>query len=257
MAAKGKSPSSQDRRAKIAAATPRGARGPSRLMIAGVVLIIAVIAVVGAVIVADQASKSKASSGGSALPAGAAKMGAGLTAFPNATLVKGAPTLDIYEDFQCPICGEFEKIFGSTVDQLGSSGKAKINYHILTFLDDNLGNDSSSRAANAATCAADQGKFIEYHNAVYAGQPAKEGQGYTDAQLKQFAETAGLSGDALSTWQTCYDNREHNQYIQSVQEQASKDGVNGTPTVKLNGTTMNLSNMTPASFAQAVAAATK
>ncbi len=54
-------------------------------------------------------------------------------------------------------------------------GKVKLVYHVKNFLDDNLGNDSSTRAGNAAFCAADAGKFQEFHNQVFANQPAHGG----------------------------------------------------------------------------------
>ncbi len=259
MASKNPKPPSSgtDRRAKIQAATPRGAKGPSRILIGGIVVVVAIAVVVAWVIIADRSSKDRASAGGSALPKGASAMGAGLDAYPGVTPAKGAPTLDIYEDFQCPICKRFEQLFGSTVKDLGSSGKAEVRYHVLTFLDDNLGNDSSLRAANAAMCAADRGKFPGYHDAVYAGQPTNEGDGYTDDQLTQFATQAGITGSGLDAWQSCYDDRAHNQYVQSVQTQASKDGVNGTPTVVLNGSKLDLANLTPEKFRQNVLAAAK
>ena len=70
----------------------------------------------------------------------------------------------------------------------------------IAFVDTNLKNDSSTRAANAVACASDAGKFLEYHSAVFAAQPVKEGDGYTDAQLTEFATTAGITGPALTTW---------------------------------------------------------
>ena len=59
---------------------------------------------------------------------------------------------------------------------------------------------------------------------MYKGQPEQEGTGYTDAQLKQFAEQAGVTGAGLTAWQKCYDARDHNQYVESVQTQSEKDG---------------------------------
>lgn len=245
------------RQQKIAAAAPRGRGGPSRIVIATVVAIVAIGAVVAAVILASTSQSKQAVAGGSALPKGAPSMGAGLVALPGVALRPGAPTMDLYEDFQCPSCGAFEKALGSEVTTLGKAGRVKLVYHVLTFLDDNLQNDSSTRAANAAMCAADQDKFLPYHNATYAGQPAQEGAGYTDAQLRQFAQTAGITGAGLTTWQSCYSSRAHNQYIKSVQTQATKDGINQTPTVKLNGKPLDLTGMTPQSLGKAVADATK
>ena len=65
------------------------------------------------------------------------------------------------------------------------------------------------------------------------------------------------TGDAMITWQTCYKDRTHNQWVESVQTQSEKDGVNGTPTVKLNGETLSLSGLTQASLADKIKAATK
>lgn len=239
------------RQAKIRqAASAKG--GPSKVIVGAVVLVLAIVVTVAAVIIADQASTDAATAGGSELPAGAAEMGAGLTAYRDVTLEEGAPTVDIYEDFQCPVCGRFEELFGDTVAALGESGEARIRYHVLTFLDDNLGNDSSTRAANAAMCAADHGAFVDYHAATFAGQPSREGQGWADDELHGFAEESGLEGDALEQWEMCVDEQSHNQYIEAVQEQASRDGVTGTPTVLLDGEPMDLAGMTAADFADAV-----
>ena len=73
---------------------------------------------------------------------------------------------------------------GSTFQEQAQAGKIKLVYHVKNFLDDNLRNDSSTRAANAAFCASDAGKFREFHNTIFPNQPANEGDGYTDAQLK-------------------------------------------------------------------------
>jgi protein-disulfide isomerase len=71
------------------------------------------------------------------------------------------------------------------------------------------------------------------------------------------AEASGINGAGLETWQKCYDAREHNQYVESVQTQSAKDGVNGTPTVKLDGQTLQLQGLTPQALTEQVKAATK
>lgn len=247
-----------DRRAKIEAAAPkRRDVGANRIIIGTVVAVVAIIAVVVGVIVATSASRDKSTAGGSSLPANAKAMGAPIWSNPKATLVAGAPTVDIYQDYQCPNCGQFEKTYGPQITSLAETGKIRLDTHLLSFLDDNLRNDSSNRAANAAACADDAGVFLPYNAAVYAGQPAQEGDGYTDAQLTSFAQQAGLTGTALSTWQKCYDGRTHNQYVESVQTQSTKDGVNSTPTIKVAGQVLNLSTLTPESLDAAVKAATR
>ena len=126
------------------------------------------------------------------------------------------------------------------------------------FLDDNLRNDSSTRAGNAAFCASDAGKFQEFHDPVFPNQPATEGDGFTAAQLKGFAEQAGITGPALVTWQQCYDANKYVDYVNSVEEASFKAGVRGTPTVKINGTDVDLNTIsTPEALTQVIANATQ
>lgn len=269
--------SSATRKAKIAAATPRGSRGigggarggkgggqgprggggggASRVIVATVVVVLVIAAVVTAVILGSSDKQQAATSGGSTLPKNVPAMGAGIVVNPGAPAT--VPTLDLYEDFQCPVCAEFERIFGLQIVDLVKSNQVKLVAHPLSFLDDKLGNDSSNRAANAAACAADADRFLQYHAAVFNGQPQQEGAGYTDTALASFAQGAGLTGASLQSWQQCYDSKTHNQWVESVQTQSEKDGVNGTPTVKLNGKTLELAGLTQASLAAKVKAATK
>lgn len=249
-----KQPTPQDavaaRQAKIQQATKGTNRGgPNPLVIAGVIALVAIVAVVGFVVINNKNATKEASAGGSVLPKGVTAMG---QPYVLGTPKSGAPTLDIYEDFQCPGCGQFERILGPTVKEMATSGDVQVRYHVMTFLDDSFSGKNSSRAANAAFCAADDAKFGGLHDLIFANQPAQEGQGWTDEQLTTFAGQAGLSGAALETWKTCYKAQDHNQYVVSMQEATSKDGVTSTPTIKLNGTVMDLKGMDAATFTKAV-----
>lgn len=244
-----------DRRAKIEAATPKSRGGANRIVVATVVAVLAIAAIVGGVVVADQNRRAEVSKGGSSLPTGASAMGAGLVANPSAPA--NVPTLDIWADFQCPACKQFEDAFGNQVNEMAQNNEIRLRVHMLSFLDKNLGNDSSNRSANAGFCAADQDAFLPFFRGIYAIQPAQEGRGYTDAQLKQVAQASGINGAGIDRWQKCYDAREHNQYVESVQTQSAKDGVNSTPTVKLDGKLLQLQGLTPQSFAAQVKAATQ
>lgn len=246
------------RQAKIDAARGSGGGGANKIVVAAVVVIVAIIAVVGGVIVLQQSEKDAVTGGGNALPVGVTALGAGFPAFADATAAAGAPTLDVYVDFQCPACAQFESILGPTIQDLGSQGKAKVVYHVKNFLDDNLGNDSSTRAGNAAFCAADAGAFEEFHGQVFANQPAQEGDGFTDAQLATFAEASGVTGAALTTWQQCVDAGRYVDYVNSVEKQSFDDGVRGTPTIRINGEIVELQTVgSPELLTQAIQNATK
>ncbi len=175
-----------------------------------------------------------------ALPKGVSKAGGGVA------MGTGTAVIDVYEDFQCPVCKDFEQANGATLGKLVAQDKATVVYHPMHFLDENLESagkvpnpGSSRRAANAAGCAADQGKFAEFHTAVYANQP-KEGVGYTDAQLKAFGATARVDPGPFAQ---CMTDKAFNGWVDQV-ERASRDrGITGTPTVLLNGSKLDFSKV--------------
>ena len=236
---------------KLAAVAPK--KGPNPVVIGAVVGVLVIVAVVAAIVIGGGGN----SGGGSAVPTGAlGGDGAGIVA-SKTPAKSGAPTVDIFEDFQCPVCGQFEKAFGATLTLMADAGEVKLVVHTLSFLDSNLKNDSSSRSANAVACASDAGKFLDYHSAVFAAQPVKEGDGYTDAQLTEFATTSGITGPALTTWQKCASSGQHAKYVTDVQTAAEKEGVFGTPTVKLNGKDITKSLSTPDTLIGQIKAATK
>lgn len=232
--------SSSGRQAKIQAAAKRAGTGPSRVTIAGVIAIVALVAVIAWVIIADQQAKDKATSGGSSLPAGVAAMGDPIS---RGTPKPGAPVLDIYEDFQCPGCEALERTLGSTIKALAADGSVDVRYYMMTFLDGRYPGDHSNRAANAVACAVAPGKFGELHDLVYANQPTTEGAGWTDAQVSDWAKQAGITGPAFTTWQTCFQDKAHNRYVNSIEDASAKAGVTATPTLKLNGKVLDMSKV--------------
>jgi protein-disulfide isomerase len=239
---------------KLAASAPKG--GPSRTVIGAVIAGLAIAGVVIAILVGNS-GKPDGGSGGSALPAGVVGGQGGGILVSSATVKTNAPTLQIYADFQCDQCGHFEEVFGAMLASMAEAGDVKLVFHTLSFVDTNLKNDSSARSANAAACASDAGKFLGYHSAVFAGQPEKEGTGYTDAQLTEFASTAGITGGALTTWQQCTSSGQHAQYVTDVQTAGEKAGVFDTPTVKLDGKNITADLSTTNALAAQIKAATK
>ena len=245
------------RQAKIQAAQSSRGGGANVIVVATVVVVVAIIAVVGGVIWAQSSDQKDATGGANALPPGVSALGAGFPGFADVTPAAGAPTVDLYLDYQCPACASFEAALGPTIHGLAEAGRITLVYHVKNFLDDNLKNDSSTRAANGAFCAADAGRFQEFSDQVFPNQPAREGEGFTDAQLRGFAEAAGISGDALTTWQSCLDAGTYTDYVNSVEAQSFEDGVRGTPTVRINGEIVDLGSIgSPELFTEAVENAT-
>ncbi|WP_380175708.1 DsbA family protein [Kineococcus sp. DHX-1] len=251
------------RRAKAAALRQRElARERSRrvlLISIAVVVVLALVAVV--VVVIDRSRKDDVALAAQAVPPNASGKAEGIV-LPG-TPAAGAPTLDVWLDYQCPYCKEFETAAGDSVVQLAADGKARVVVHTLTFLDGKLGNDASQRAAEGAAAADAQGRFAEYNKVVFANQPSQEGTGYTDAQLRDFAQQAGVPD--LAKWQSALEGHAYRDYVESVADSMDANGVSGTPTVTVTPAggqkkeipTQDLLGSDPVTaVAQAVAAAT-
>jgi protein-disulfide isomerase len=240
---------------KLAATAPKG--GLNRAVIGAAIAAVLIVGVVAAVLIGNSTKPADSGSASSGQPAGVVGGKGGGILTNAATAKSNAPTLEIYSDFQCHTCAELEKAMGSVLATMAKAGDIKLVMHALSFVDTNLKNDSSTRSANAAACASDAGKYHEYHSAVFAGQPEKEGTGYTDAQLIEFANTSGITGEALTTWQTCTSSGQYAQYVTDVQTAGEKAGIFDTPTVKLNGENITESLSTPDALVAQVQAATK
>lgn len=190
---------------------------------------------------ADGSSASSAGSEGSAdgeiaVPKGLPADASGLTVGK-----AGGPELALFEDFQCPACKAAEEVLGDEINKRIDAGELQVTYHAKTFLD-RLPGENSERAAGAAFCASDAGKFREYHDVIFANQP-EEGVGYTDDVLKGFGKEAGIEGDALKTFESCVDDGTYRAYALKAEAYSNELGVTSTPTYFLNGQRMELTNL--------------
>lgn len=178
------------------------------------------------------------------LPPNATKNKDGMVVNPGKAAA-GAPIVALFQDYQCPACKQFEDKFGPKLEEMANAGSIQLEYHTMTFLDTNLRNDASKRAANAAVCADAVGHYTAYHDTVYKNQPTQEGVGYTDDQLtKDFAQAAGITGDQLTQFQACYKDRKYNNYVNAMDNAAGKAGVTGTPSLQVNGKTLDTQKLT-------------
>ena len=212
-----------------------------RIIIVGaIVLAVVVVGVFGAIFVSQlNKSGTTATGGTSAIPVNATADHSGIVVNPG-KFADGAPKVEVFLDYQCPVCKQFESMFGSTLDDMATKGEIQLIYRTMTFLDNNLRNDSSLKAGIAAACADNAGSYSAYHNAIFAGQPTTEGTGYTTQQLRvDFAATAGITGDKLTGFQSCYDTKATSDFVNGTNEAAAKAGVNSTPTIMVNGTKLD------------------
>ncbi|MBV9314775.1 MAG: thioredoxin domain-containing protein [Pseudonocardia sp.] len=161
--------------------------------------------------------------------------------------VPTAPTtIDIYEDFLCPVCGRFESQNGGDLRQAVTDGKAKVRYHQVAILNRSTNPPGySTRAANAAICAAEAkaNLYPAYHDKLFADQPSEGSAGLTDQELIAMGQALGLGADFAQ----CVTSTKHKPDVLAATQAAVKDpslvppGSDGfgTPTVQVNGKIVN------------------
>jgi protein-disulfide isomerase len=154
---------------------------------------------------------------------------------PSSGRTLGSPTapvtLDVWNDYQCPACRVFAlEVLPKLMDAYVKTGQVKIVYHDLIVIDVVTGGHESADAANAARCAADQGKFWRYQDWLWANQGAEGSGAYSTARLVELGTRAGLD---MSTFQTCVENGAHSSDVQA--ESSAGPAIDATPTVLVNG----------------------
>lgn len=162
----------------------------------------------------------------------------------------GPVTIDIYEDFICPACGDFESSAGPAIARLVTDGKVTVVYHPIAILDRYSSTQYSTRAAAASAAAAQGGKFVEFHNALFAQQPEENSAGLSNAELIKIGDSVGLSDAAFTRAVT---DGTYRGWAAKVTDTASARGVTGTPTVLVAGKAID--RPTPETLTAAVAAA--
>jgi protein-disulfide isomerase len=235
-------------RDKAAALRAEAARREARrrsILVTGAVAAVLAVVVAGFVLV-QALQRDAATSADTAVPANAA---AGTAAVGRAD----APvTLVVYEDFQCPACRQFEAANREQVARWVADGSVRVEYRPIAFLDRASTDEYSTRSLNAAATVLDLAPagFPTFHEALFAEQPAEGGPGLTDARLLDLAVAAGAPREQAKA---AIDGRRYGAWVAKVTEDASKAGVNSTPTVLVDGTP--LADRSPAALSAAVTAA--
>ena len=141
--------------------------------------------------------------------------------------------INIFEDFQCPICKLFEDPIGPYLTSLITEKKAEVVFHPLSFLGNGQKDDESIAAANAAYCAVDEGKFLDFHKALYDVQSSAENSGFlNDKNLIAIGEKVGISSQKFSD---CVTNKSKLVNVAAAADSMTRYEVRGTPTTLING----------------------
>jgi protein-disulfide isomerase len=161
------------------------------------------------------------------LPSVLVKFGHGLNTpgFPLGN--EDAPvTVVEFSSYNCSHCYDFnENALKDFISQYVDTGKVFFNYINIPS-----NNEASLIAASASYCAADQGKFYEYKDQLFAYSSANDG--FSKENLINYAQTAGLNVDKF---EKCLNSGKFaDSYLQDVRY-ANSVNVTGTPTFLING----------------------
>ncbi|NEB13104.1 thioredoxin domain-containing protein [Streptomyces coelicoflavus] len=221
---------------------------------ASVVCVLGLAAVIG--VVAANAGKDDGSESSGPIVAPSGAQGKDGLAIPVGK-ESAKSTLVVWEDFRCPACKAFELAYRDTVHELTDAGQLKVEYHLATIIDGNMGGTGSRKAANAAACAQDAGKFPAYHDVLFDNQPPETDDAFADEG--KLLDLAGkVDGLDTALFQECVKNGKHDGWVEKSNKAFQEGGFSGTPTVLLDGKNIYQDrSMTPAKLKQMVEDANK
>lgn len=134
----------------------------------------------------------------------------------------GAPIeLVEFSDFQCPFCLRANPTVRQVLDTYGDRIRFVYRHYPLPS------HPNARPAAEAAECAAEQGKFWPYHDKLFASQSK-----LADADLKQDAAELGLD---TAKFDACVDSHKYRKQIEADVQAGQEAGVDGTPAFFING----------------------
>ncbi|PFG35286.1 DsbA family protein [Sanguibacter antarcticus] len=152
-----------------------------------------------------------------------------------------AVTVDVYLDYMCPNCGQFEVFNGPDLDDLRTSGDITLVLHPVSILDGaSLGTSYSTRASAAFAYVAENApeSALAFNVALFANQPTENTEGLTDEQIEGIAVDAGVSADVAAG----IADQTYMEFVAALTQVAygdpsvtNSEGGFGTPTVVING----------------------
>ncbi len=204
------------------------------------------------------------------------KIQQGFTAAPTAALAPDSDpvatksdatnviSIQIYVDYQCTVCGEFEKTNASQIKTWVASGAVTEEVHPIAILDNlSLGKKYSTRAANSAACVANYSpdSFFSFNALLFDNQPRENSEGLTDAKLVSLAKKA--QAKKISSIEKCVADQSFKSWVIAATTRATTGPIAGTnvrkieatPTVIINGKKYEGAIDDAKEFASAISAA--
>lgn len=139
----------------------------------------------------------------------------------------------IYEDFLCPVCGQFEADTNEQLAEMAEAGEVYVDYRPFNLFEGDSYSIASASAFGAVLQEAGPDVAKEFHDALFADQPA---EGATD----QYPDADALVAKAVeagadeATIRPLIEAGE-NDFVRGATAEAGDNGITGTPTVIVDG----------------------
>jgi len=135
-------------------------------------------------------------------------------------------TLVEFTDYQCPFCSRhYRETMPKIVDEYVKTGK--VRYVLREFPLESI-HRQAVKAAEAANCSGEQGKYWEMHNLLFSNQKAMT--------IKDFVDHAQGLGLDNAKFLKCVDSGKYTAKVRKDIGDAQKYGATGTPTFFLGHT---------------------
>lgn len=163
---------------------------------------------------------------------------------PEPTGTAAPVDIRVYVDYMSTEAHEFEAANATQLSKWVDDGAATLTYYPVAMLTSKSnGTKYSLRAAGAAACVAThaEDRFFAFNHELLTNQPAVDSDGYSDEQLADMAQGAGVSD--VATVRDCIEDETYTAWAKAATDRAIKglpgtkgQALTATPTVLVNGT---------------------
>lgn len=140
---------------------------------------------------------------------------------PSAPNTDGTIDIQLYVDYLCDACGQFEASNGAQLRSWVETGAATLEIHPIALLTTkSSGTQYSLRAAAVAACVADLAPdhYFGFHEALLTDQPEEGSEGLTDAEILARAKAAGVT--ALGQITRCVNEERYKPWVKEATARA-------------------------------------
>ncbi len=226
--------SSSSRRAAAREAQRRQAEAAKRrrlLVQVGIVAAVALVAI-GIVVTAVVLGRGSSSNEAPAASGTVSVAGASVPFAVDGTAFRIGPAdakakVDLWVDYSCPHCQEFEAANNESLNQLVAAGNVAVSYHNIQIV-----TEYGTRAGSASACVAvnDTAKWPTVNAGLYANHSATT-DAWTPSQFADWAGSQGVNSQAAD----CIRANTYAGWIGGNTQAAAQQGISSTPTMLLNG----------------------